>query len=264
MGTWLREADSDADAEVPAMPATPAVPAFAADDPLQRNALLASLPDRELSAIKTSAEILAMDVRDGVYEPGGPILYAYFPLDCVFSLVGTVEERLVVEVATVGREGMVGLPLFLGASSSPHASFCQVPGHAARLAAGDLRRVLADDGAFHLRLNRFTQATMVQLAQNVICNASHSVEQRAARWLLITQDRVGREEFNLTQEFMSQMLAVQRPTVSNVAGGLQEDGVIRYRRGRMEITNRSALEARSCACYGVLRAEFDAITAAAG
>jgi CRP-like cAMP-binding protein len=120
--------------------------------------------------------------------------------------------------------------------------------------------VLSADGALHGLLNRFTQATMIQIAQNVVCNATHTLAQRAARWLLTTHDRVGCTEFALTQQFLSQMLGVRRPTVSETAGKLQAQGLIRYRRGTLTITDRPGLEQLTCSCYGIVRAEFDRLT----
>jgi CRP-like cAMP-binding protein len=175
-------------------------------------------------------------------------------------MVGMADDRVLVEVATIGREGMVGLPVFLGAASTPHAAFCQVPGPAVKITTHSLRRVLADDGALHQALNGFTQATMVQIAQNVVCNNSHSTIQRAARWLLTTRDRVGGEEFPLTQEFLGQMLGVRRPTVSEVARRIQAEGLIRYRRGIITITDVAALQQVACSCYAIVKAEFDLIT----
>jgi CRP-like cAMP-binding protein len=178
----------------------------------------------------------------------------------VYSLVGVADGQASVEVATIGREGMVGLPVFLGQAVSPHAAFCQVPGAAARLPAHELASVLGGNGALHGLLNRFTQATMVQIAQNVVCNSTHPLGQRAARWLLATHDRVGRDEFALTQQFLSQMLGATRPTVSETAGKLQAQGLIRYRRGQLTITDRTGLERAACSCYSIVKAEFDALT----
>jgi CRP-like cAMP-binding protein len=228
-------------------------------NPLTRNGILAALPTREFVRLAERAEIVQLRTRDEVYRPEGPIKSVYFPLDSVFSMVATTDGQRVVEVATIGLEGMVGLPLFLGAATSPHASFCQIPGSAARLSGDDLREVLRDDGQLHARLNRYVQATMVQIAQNVVCNSTHPAEQRAARWLLMSQDRVGRPEFSLTQEFLAQMLGVRRPTVSEIAGRLQDRSLISYRRGVMTVADRAGLEAASCACYAVVRAEFDAM-----
>ncbi|MDQ2813246.1 MAG: Crp/Fnr family transcriptional regulator [Actinomycetota bacterium] len=229
-------------------------------DGLSRNAILAGLPADELAKLSQNLEVVDAEVRRQVYQPGEPIAEVYFPLASVFSVVGMAGDRVAVEVATIGREGMVGLPVFLGAASTPHAAFCQVAGPAAKITADSLRQVLADDGALHQALNRFTQATMVQIAQNVVCNSTHATAQRAARWLLTTRDRAGREEFLLTQEFLSQMLGVRRPTASDVARQFQAEGLIRYRRGLVTITDGPGLEQVACFCYAVVKAEFDLIT----
>lgn len=232
---------------------------------LRRNAILGSLPAADLEQLHPALDVVDAELRRTVYEAGGPIEEVFFPLSAVFSLVAVAEERVTVEVATVGREGMVGLPLFLGAASSPHPAFCQVSGKAARMTADDLRKALASNGgSLHQALRRFTQATMVQIAQNVVCNSSHVTDARAARWLLMTLDRVGAPEFSLTQEFLAQMLGVSRTTVTDVAGKLQSDGLIRYSRGVMRINDRDGLERRSCPCYAVVKAEFESAMRGAG
>jgi CRP-like cAMP-binding protein len=233
---------------------------MAGENELERNAILAALPGDELARLGGYLEVAEPQVRTQVYQPGGPIPEVYFPLASVFSLVGMADDRMVVEVATIGREGMVGLPVFLGAASTPHAAFCQIAGPAVKATAHGLRRVLADDGALHGALSRYTQATMVQIAQNVVCNSTHGTIQRAARWLLATRDRVGGEEFLLTQEFLGQMLGVRRPTASDTARHLQAQGLIRYSRGKIAITDEPGLERAACSCYRVIKAEFDLIT----
>src|SRR5262245_20745464 len=135
-------------------------------DQLRRNSILNGLPDAEFERLRDAAEVMDAEVRHRVYAPGEQITDVYFPLSCVCSVFALADEEVLVQVATEGDEGMVGLPFFLGATSSPHAAFCQVPGMAARVSTGDLQRVLSDDGALHRRLNRLTQATMVQVAQN--------------------------------------------------------------------------------------------------
>ena len=236
------------------------------EDGLERNAILAALPADELDRLRRDLDLVDAQIREQVYEPGGAIPEVYFPLGSVFSMVGVADERVLVEVATIGREGMVGLPVFLGAASTPHAAFCQVAGPAVKVSAHRLRQVLTDDGALHEALNRYTQAAMVQIAQNVVCNGSHAATQRAARWLLTTRDRVGREEFLLTQEFLAQMLGVRRQTASEIARQLQADGLIRYGRGTITIADGPGLEKVACSCYGIVKAEFDLIagTALAG
>src|SRR5579875_350629 len=191
-------------------------------DQLRRNAILAALPAGEFSRLSRDLEVVDVEVRMQVYEPGGTVSHVYFPLSSVFSLVSTADERILVEVATIGREGMAGLPVFLGAASTPQAAFCQIAGQAARATADSLRRALSRDGALHAALSRYTQTTMVQIAQNVVCNSAHPAERRAARWLLTTRDRIGTNEFPLTQEFLGQMLGVRRHTASDIARRLQD------------------------------------------
>ena len=213
---------------------------------LERNAILAALPGAELARLRGGLELVDAPIREQVYQPGGPISEVYFPLASVFSVVGRADDRVPVEVATIGREGMVGLPVFLGAASTPYAAFCQVAGPAAKITAQGLRQVLADGGALHAALSRYTQALIVQIAQNVVCNSSHATIARAARWLLTTRDRVGGEDFLLTQEFLGQMLGVRRPTTSGTARQLQAAGLIRYSRGKITITDGPGLERAAC------------------
>lgn len=226
---------------------------------LRRNAILAQLPDSESTAMEPHLHVEQAELRHSAYEPGKPIADIYFPLTSVFSLVAVAEEKIVLEVATIGYEGIVGLPAYLGAATSPQAAFCQVPGATARIAVADFRRALSHDGALHALLNRFTQATMVQIAQNVVCNSTHSTEARMARWLVTTHDRVGSNDFPLTQEFLAQMLGVHRLTVSETAQRIQAEGSIRYSRGTMTIVDRQALERIACDCYRIVKAEFDAL-----
>ena len=166
------------------------------------------------------------ELRHSAYEPGKPIADIYFPLTSVFSLVAMAEEKIALEVATIGYEGIVGLPVYLGAATSPQAAFCQIPAATARIAVADFRRALSRDGGLHALLNRFAQATMVQIAQNVVCNSTHSTEPRMARWLVTTHDRVGSDEFPLTQDFLAQMLGVHRPTVSETAQRIQAERAV--------------------------------------
>ena len=221
------------------------------------NAILQSLPADEYERLVAMCEPLEVEVRHEVYTPDTQIDDLYFPLGCVFSHVALVDDDIVVEVGTIGREGVVGLPAFLGTTRSPNSVFCQVPGPALRLATEDLFRMLQDDGTLHNRLHRYTQALIIQLAQNVGCNRVHTIEERAARWLLMTQDRVGADQFELTQQFLAQMLGVRRPTVSLTAGILQNAGLIRYTRGNITITDRDGLLEAACDCYRIIRDQFD-------
>ena len=222
----------------------------------RRNRLLAGLDRDEYDHVVGLLEPYDATLRAAVYSPGRPIEHVYFPLDCVFSLVAGVGDDTV-EVNTIGNEGMVGLPVFLGAAVSPNSAFCQVPGTALRMPAHALAHFLSTgDGTMHSLLHRYTQATIVQLAQSVACNQLHDARQRTARWLLITRDRVGADSFPMTQEFLAQMLGVRRATVSGIAAGLQQEGRIAYTRGVLSILDAPALQQITCECYRIVHDEY--------
>jgi CRP-like cAMP-binding protein len=227
---------------------------------LTRNRLLAMLPAQELATLGPEFELVSYGLKDYIYREDEPIEHVVFPTSGVLSLVSQMADGRGVEVATVGNEGMVGLPVFLQATAtSAHRAFAQMPGEGLRMPAASFSEFLASsqNGGLHRVLHRYTQALMSMIARAVACNALHSVEQRACRWLLITHDRIDGNEFLLTQEFLGQMLGVTRPTVNEVARQLQNAGAIEYTRGRITVLNRPQLEARSCECYDVVRAEFD-------
>jgi len=157
----------------------------------------------------------------------------------------------------VGNEGMVGVPVYLGAMQMAGQAFVQVPGRAWRLPAGVLREEVRRGTALAGMLGRYTQALFTLVAQASACNRKHPVERRCARWLLLTHDRVAGDEFELTQLFLSQMLGVRRATVNEAAARLQERGLIEYQRGRMRIVDRAGLERAACVCYAIIRDEFD-------
>lgn len=228
-----------------------------AEGQLRRNAILAQLPEPELAGLQPHLRVEQTELKQPAYQPGQPIADIWFPLTSVYSLVAVADGRITLEVATVGHEGMVGLPVYLGATTSPQAAFCQIPGNTAGISAEHFRQALSRDGTLHALLNRFTQATMVQVAQNVVCNHSHTTEARMARWLLTTQDRVGRPEFPVTQEFLAQMLGVHRPTVSETAQRIQAGGLIRYSRGVITVVDRDRLQRMACECYRIIKDEFD-------
>jgi CRP-like cAMP-binding protein len=231
-----------------------AVPTPDLPDP-RVNRLLGGLPPAEFDRILPFLHPVRLDVRHQVFNRREVITDLWFPVDGVLSLLAVVDGEAVVEVATIGREGCAGLPAFLGSPVSPNDCFAQVAGAAWRLPVADLVTVLSGDGALHDVLHRYTQATMVQLAQNVGCNRVHSTEERCARWLLQTRDRVGEDTFELTQEFLAQMLGVRRGTVSLVAGALQQAGLITYTRGRITVRDVERLHEAACDCYDLIEAE---------
>jgi len=222
----------------------------------RRNGLLAALPGVEQQRLAGELQLVDLGLRDLLYEVGQPIISVYFPLSCVLSMVTPVGDE-VVEVATVGPEGMVGLPAFLGATTSAHQVYCQVPGRALQFSVDTLARFVSDEGDLHRLLHRYTQAVMVFLGQSVACNRLHTIEQRCARWLAHTHDRVDQDRFPLTQEFLAQMLGVRRASVSISAQILQQAGLIRYSRGRITVLDRNGLHAAACPCYLIIRREFD-------
>ena len=189
----------------------------------------------------------------------GPMSHVYFPTSGMCSIVCNTEEGQLVETATVGNEGMIGIPLLLGLDFTPSTAISQVSGTALRMPAQSFLRSIEAVRPLEQLLSRFIAFSLRYAYQMVVCVARHTVEQRLCRWLLTTQDRVGLEEFALTQEVLSELLAVRRQTVTVFARTLQAAGFISYRRGTMRIINRAALEAASCECYGITRKFYDRI-----
>jgi len=164
----------------------------------------------------------------------------------------------VVEAATVGNEGIIGLAAFLGDGAMTTRCLTQIAGDAQRLSAAAFVQVVSESPALAVLLRRYTQAFINQLSQSVACNRLHSIDQRCARWLLMTHDRVGGgDSFDLTQEFLSYMLGVRREGVSGASRALQERGIIRYRRGHISVLDRAGLELAACQCYGDTRADYE-------
>jgi CRP-like cAMP-binding protein len=222
-----------------------------------QNRLLSALSRDWQIRLLPRMEKLSLGIRQVLYEPHVPIPYVYLPLSGVMSMVLTLNSGEAVEVATVGNEGIVGTQVFLGAERSNCSVFCQVAGQALRLRVDNFQRALEECAEFADIVRRYTQGMINQIAQTTACNHAHSVQQRMCRWLLMTHDRVGADEFQLTQEFLAQMLGVRRPSVTVAAGLLQSSGLISYRRGRIRIADRAGLEKGACECYETMRQEFD-------
>lgn len=231
--------------------------AWEAESKRKGNELLALLPEAEYERLAPHLEKIVIALREVLYEANKPIKYVFFPLNGVMSIVAVMEDGRLAEVATIGKEGMVGMPVFLGAEQTPSLAFSQVAGEALRLNVSEFRKQVKDGGALTMVLHRYTQALFTQIAQSAACNRLHSIEQRCARWLLMTHDRVGADEFPLTHEFLGQMLGVRRATVTGVANTLHKAGLITYRRGKITVQDRKGLEGASCECYKVIRDDFD-------
>jgi CRP-like cAMP-binding protein len=228
-------------------------------NPVRRNHLLDLVPPEEMDRIRPHLRQDDFTFRQSLYENHQPSEFACFPHAGVFSIVAVPEDEsgMIVEIATIGNEGMVGLPLLLGGDGMPGMGFCQVPGQAAMIEARSFRELIDACPSFRRILLRYTQALITQISQGAACNRMHPINERCARWMLMTHDRVGADHFTITQEFLGQMLGVRRPSVSVAANMLQEAGLIRYSRGLVVITNREGLEAASCNCYRIIRDEFE-------
>jgi CRP-like cAMP-binding protein len=216
--------------------------------------LLASLDDEERQRLAPYLQVVELQSGQTLLEAGTPIESVWFPHNCVTSTVVDTPEGATIEVGLMGMEGLVGLSLLLGAPNSNTTVIVQIPGHATRMKATDfVEQIVRPHGEAFQKLLRYADAFMAMVAQTAACNSLHDVDQRLARWILMTNDRVGRNEIPLTQEFLAYMLGVRRASVSVAASSLQQMGLIRYSRGQVTVVNREGLEENSCACYGIVR-----------
>ena len=221
------------------------------------NRLLRALPGKEYKHLIAHLEQVPLTFAEVLYEPGDTIEYVYFPNVGIISLLSTVEDRSTLEIGVIGNEGMVGISVLLGVNTSPTRVLVQGEGSAMKMKAAAFRKAVNGDGSLQRLLHLSAHALMTQISQSVACNRFHTVEARLARWLLMTHDRMGTDEFRLTQQFLSDMLGVRRVGVTNAATALQKDKLITYSRGRITVLNRAGLEAASCKCYSIIKAEYD-------
>lgn len=222
-----------------------------------KNRLLAALPEDLYAKVAKDLRMIKVTVGEPLQQHGLPIIDAYFPNGGVYSVTNQMQDGSLVEVATVGTEGMVGVCMFLGDSTASGTSLMQVPnGLLPALAARRFVEYVSPAGPFRDVVARYAQAHLVQIMQCTACNALHSIEQRCCRWLLQTHDRVEGDELRLKHEFLAIMLGSHRPTVTLVLGTLQKAGLISSKYGRITILNRKDLEEASCECYEAIRAQF--------
>lgn len=224
----------------------------------EENRLLRSLPAEQYAQLAPHLEPVHLVNGQVLWEAGAVIHSVYFPRTCVLSMLTPLGDEAPVEAATIGREGVLGTPVVLGTRVTNARALAQVPGTAVRI---DAERFVANmrkmnETLFPILL-RYAQALQEQTAQSVACNRRHSLEERCARWLLMTHDRVGSDDFSLTQDFLAFMLGVRRASVTVAAGMLQQAGLIRYQRGKIEVLDRARLEKASCECYAVVRRTYD-------
>lgn len=221
-----------------------------------QNHLLAALPAVDFERVLPRLELVPMRLGEGLYEPGRQLEHAYFPITAIVSLHYVTESGASSEMAGVGPEGVVGIPLFMGGNTTPSSAVVRAGGLGYRLE----RRVLAAEfmraGAMQRLLLLYTQALITQMCQTAACNRHHSVEEQLSRWLLWTLDRLPPQELSMTQELVASLLGVRRESITEAAGRLQEGGFIRYRRGHIEVVDRLGLQSRACECYAAVKTEM--------
>ena len=221
------------------------------------NLLLAALPDADWARWLPELEAVDLPLGRVLYESGVTLSHVYFPTTAIVSLLYVMEDGASAEIAVVGREGIVGVSLFMGGESTPSRAVVQSAGQGFRLRAATLKdEFKRSSPVLHLLL-RYTQALITQMAQTAVCNRHHSLDQQLCRWLLLSLDRLDGSELVMTQELIANMLGVRREGVTEAALNLQQAGLIRYARGHITALDRPGLEARTCECYAVVKKEYD-------
>jgi CRP-like cAMP-binding protein len=231
--------------------------AFRASAALRSNRLLAALPRRVQLRLAPLLEPVSLSFDDVLYEPGKPMRHIYFPTSGMVTLLLVLKQGAVAEVARVGSEGMIGLPVFFGITHSHTRVLVQFSGAALRMPAPTFQQLTRLGGPLADVLLRYAQALMNHSQQLTACITWHTIEQRLCRWLLITLDRIQDSSFAVTQEFLAQMFGTHRQSVTLAASKLQKAGLIRYSRGKMTILDRAGLEQRTCECYGQIQRHCD-------
>jgi CRP-like cAMP-binding protein len=222
-----------------------------------QNTLLAALSDYELSRICSNLKLVRLSLGQVLYESGGTIENVYFPTNSIISLMYVLENGLSAEIAVVGNEGFLGIPLFLGGKTTPNRAVVQSDGWAYKLHAREMTALIQRGGPVCALLLRYTQALITLMTQTAVCNRHHVIDQQLCRWLLLSLDRVNSDTLVMTQDLIATNLGVRREGVTDVAGKLQRAGYIRYTRGRIKVLDRPGLESRVCECYAVVKLEFE-------
>jgi len=227
----------------------------------KQNYLLGAMPDDEFERIAPHLELVRLERGETLYEFDEALQYGYFPTTVIASLLCSMEDGASAEVAVVGNEGVLGVSIFMGGQTALTQCTIQHSGHAYRLKSSILKEEFDHCGALQELLMRYMQTLIVQMAQTTGCNRRHSVEQQLCRWLLLNIDRLPTDELRMTQELIANMLGVRRESITEAAGKLQEAGLISYCRGRIEILDRSKLEAQACECYDIVKKQYDSLLA---
>ncbi|MDQ3129480.1 MAG: Crp/Fnr family transcriptional regulator [Acidobacteriota bacterium] len=220
------------------------------------NRLLAALPAKEYQRLLPKLKEIPLIYTKTIYESDDIISRVYFPESGIVSLLSAVGERSLMEVGIVGNEGFIGLPVFLGVKTSNNRAIVQGAGVALEMKTADFLAECNNGGALSRLLQRFTHSLLTQISQSAACNRFHEIEARLARWLLMTADRMASNEFQITQEFLSNMLGVRREGVSKAAANIQQNKLISYSRGKISVLDRAGLEAAACRCYFIIKDEY--------
>ena len=223
----------------------------------RRNQILAALPQAEWERWQPSLEWVDLPLGQVLYESGVTLSHVYFPTTAIVSLLYVMENGASAEIAVAGREGLVGVSLFMGGDSTPSRAVVQSAGEGFRMRAQAIKYEFAQSAPVMHLLLRYTQALITQMTQTAACNRHHSVQQQLCRWLLLSLDRLQGNDLRMTQELIANMLGVRREGVTEAALTLQTEGLIRYRRGHIEVLDRPALEKRTCECYSVVKREYE-------
>jgi CRP-like cAMP-binding protein len=221
------------------------------------NYLLSSLPADVYARLVPNLELVALPLGKVLYESGDTLRHVYFPVDCIVSLLYVMEDGASAEISVVGKEGIIGIALFMGGDSTPSRAIIQSGGYAYRLLAQKFKDEFNRHSEMLMLLLRYTQSLITQMAQTAVCNRHHSIDQQLCRWLLLSLDRLPTNRLAMTQELIANMLGVRREGVTEAAGKLQKMGVIEYSRGQITVLDRTQLEELSCECYAVVKKETD-------
>jgi len=223
----------------------------------QQNALLAALPAGDCARLSTDLELVPLALGQVLYESGETMSHAYFPLDCIVSLLYVMKNGESAEIAVVGNEGMIGIALFMGGESTMSRAIVQNAGYAYRLKAQVLKDEFQAGGALSRLLLMFASALITQMVQTAACNRHHTVDQQLCRWILLSLDRLPSDRISMTEKLIGNMLGLKSPEVSKATGVLQKAGLIHYHDGEITVLDRGKVEKRSCECYGVVKRESD-------
>ena len=221
------------------------------------NRLLAALPAEEYARLSRKLTKVSLTYGETIYEATDVIRQVYFPESGIISLLSSVGDRSLLEVGIVGSEGFIGLPVFLGVETSNSRALVQGAGAAWQMTTADFTAECENGGALPKLLQRYTHSLITQISQSAACNRFHPIDARLARWLLMTADRMATNEFPITQEFLSNMLGVRREAVNKAAIVFQQSDFINYKRGKISILDRAALEAAACRCYFIIKEEYE-------